>query len=86
MTVHERKYFFKEQCRLEIDDMSLREVSHHLAKLYGPDTKVFITPEQYDKGYYYSITALVPETDEEMNTRINAEVRRAKIIEENEKR
>lgn len=89
MTVHERKSFYKEQTRLQLDDMTLTEASQLLVSLnerYGPSAVIEYTPEQYDDGYYYAITALVPETDEEMQTRINEEVRRARLIEENEKR
>lgn len=89
MTVHERKSFYKEQGRFYIDDMTLLELSLHLTTLieeYGRNARIDYTPEPYDDGYYYAITALVPETDEEMQTRIIAENRRAKLIEENEKR
>ncbi|ASJ79224.1 hypothetical protein P26059A_0072 [Curvibacter phage P26059A] len=88
MTVHERKSFYKEQGQFYIDDMTLLELSLHLANLieqYGPAARIEYTLEQYDDGYYYAITVLVPETDEEMQTRINAENRRAKLTEENEK-
>ena len=89
MTVHERKSFYKEQGQFYIDDMTLTEVSKHLDTLikeYGPSAKIKYTQERYDDGYYYAITTLVPETDEEMRTRINAEVHRVKVIEETEKR
>lgn len=88
MTVHERKSFYKEQSRFYID-MTLLELSLHLTTLieqYGPNARIDRTPEPYDDGYYYAITVLTPETDEEMQTRINAEKRRAKLIEEIGKR
>jgi hypothetical protein len=89
MTVHERKSFYKEQGRFYMDDMTLNDLSKHVDTLieeYGPRAKIEYTSEQYDDGYYYAITALVPETDKEMQIRLRRESYLANQILEDEKR
>lgn len=57
----------------------LRNIINNLIEKYGPDTVVKKVENKYDDHYNYFVMYDRPETDKEMNERVNKEI-------ENEKR
>jgi hypothetical protein len=72
----ERKLVSVEQDTIDIDGRTLKQMAEHVAYLianYGEAATVSKEQYRYDDGYYFAVLKDVPETDEQMNTRIAQE-------------
>lgn len=73
-----RKMVQKEVDSLIVDYTSLGDILKSVKKMiasYGPDAVVEEKTYRYSDSKYLAVMKIVPETDEEMNTRIAAEER-----------